>query len=85
MGPKLSTHVASGEALTLDIRTRKRKKYTPGPGDVFADEYGGKWLMALGQSGERIAVSLDTWIASPAADIDPASYIDSMLILTEDE
>jgi hypothetical protein len=71
--------------LTLDIRTRKRKKYTPCPGDVFADEYGGKWLLALNQSGEHIAVSLDTWIAFPISDMNPASYIDSMLILTEDE
>jgi len=71
--------------LALDIRTRKRKGYTPEPGDVFLDENGDRYLLALDAAGGRLAVSLDTWISIPAKDVLPRASLDAILILTEED
>ena len=71
--------------MALDIRTRKRKGYTPSPGDVFLDDNDDRYLLALDATGGRLAISLDTWLALPASDIKPKASLDAILILTEED
>ena len=69
----------------MEVAIKKRKIYNPSPGDVFFGEDGERYLAIMSHTGQRLYVSLESWIAYSNEDITPQSPIDSLLILTEDE